>query len=353
MGFRFLDAEQKVKRPVALLPTSARSYEIVDPVERTREPVGAALAETLAGDAHMLYPPLPERPLTREDLLRMVLRGRRGDLSTILLMGALGGLLGLLVPILTGHVFGNVIPGADRGQLGQITFALIASALAATVFQVTRSIAVLRLGGKVDGSVQAAVWDRLLSLPVSFFRRFTVGDLANRSLGVNAIREMLTGNVLTSLLAAVFSVFSFALLFYYSWRLALMATALVAALASVTAALTWLQLRHQRALLDLQGKIASLLFGLIHGIAKLRVAGAEARAFARWAERFAEQRRRALAAQRAANAQTTFNALYGVLTSMVVFAVVGSSSKAALPIGEFLAFNAAFGQFLAATITIF
>src|SRR5215203_1950074 len=60
VGFRFLDAEQKVKRPVALLPTSARGYEMVDPVERTREPVGAALAESLAGDAHMLYPPLPE-----------------------------------------------------------------------------------------------------------------------------------------------------------------------------------------------------------------------------------------------------------------------------------------------------
>ena len=352
VAFRFLDAEQKIQRPVALLPTSARSYEMVDPVEGTRTPVDAALAEALSGDAHMLYPPLPERPVLRGDLFRLALRGRRGDVLTILLMGAAGGLLGLLVPILTGQVFGSVIPGANRGQLGQITLALIVSALAGAVFQVTRSIAVLRLGGKADGSVQAAVWDRLLSLPVSFFRRFTVGDLANRSLGINAIREMLTGSVLTSTLAAVFSVFSFALLFYYSWRLALLATALVAVLAGVTAGLTWLQLRHQRALLGLQGRIASLLFGLIHGIAKLRVAGAEARAFARWAERFAEQRQRTLAAQRAANAQTAFNAVFGVLTSLAIFAVVGRASQEAMPLGEFLAFSAAFGQFMAATLML-
>ncbi|HEX9944654.1 MAG TPA: NHLP bacteriocin export ABC transporter permease/ATPase subunit [Thermoanaerobaculia bacterium] len=352
VAFRFLDAEQKVKRAVALLPTSARSYELVDPVERTRTPVNAALAETLSGDAYMFYPPLPERPVTRGDLLRMALRGRGGDILTLLLMGAAGGLLGLLVPILTGQVFGNVIPSADRGQLGQITLALIVSALAGGVFQVTRSIAVLRLGGKADGTLQGAVWDRLLALPAAFFRRFTVGDLANRSLGINAIREMLTGNVLTSALAAIFSVFSFALLFYYSWRLALIAVALVAVLGGVTAGLTWLQLRHQRALLELQGRIASLLFGLIHGIAKLRVAGAEARAFARWAERFAEQRRKTLAAQRAANAQTVFNAVYGVLTSLAIFAVVGFSSKEAMPLGEFLAFNAAFGQFLAATLAL-
>ncbi len=119
----------------------------------------------------------------------------------------------------------------------------------------------------------------------------------------------------------------------------------------VTAGLVYLQLRHQRELLHLQGKIASLLFGLIHGIAKLRVAGAEARAFSRWAERFAEQRRRTLAAQRAANVQATFNAVYGVLTSLAIFAVVGFSSEESLSIGEFLAFNAAFGQFLAAALS--
>ncbi len=352
IAFRFLDAEQKVRRPVALLPASARSYEMVDPVEGTRTPVDTAVAETLSGDAHMLYPSLPERPVHRGDILRMAFKGRRRDVLTILLMGAAGGFLGLLLPILTGQVFGNVIPSADRGQLGQIAAALIVSALAAAVFQVTRSIAVLRLGGKADGALQAAVWDRLLSLPVSFFRRYTVGDLANRSLGINAIREMVTGNVLTSALAAVFSLFSFALLFYYSWRLALLATALVLVLAAVTAGLSYLQLRHQRALLALQGKIASLVFGLIHGIGKLRVAGAETRAFARWAARFAEQRQRTLAAQRTANAQAAFNAVYGVLTSLAVFAVVGVSSETAMPIGEFLAFNAAFGQFLAATLAV-
>jgi NHLM bacteriocin system ABC transporter ATP-binding protein len=352
VAFRFLDAEQKVRRPVALLPTSPRSYEMVDPVERTRTPVDTAVAETLAGDAHMFYPPLPERPVTRGDLLRMAVEGQRDDLLTIFFMGLGGGLLGLLVPILTGQVFGNLIPSADRSQLLQVTLALIVAALAGSIFQVTRSIAVLRLGGKADGSVQSAVWDRLLSLPVSFFRRYTVGDLANRSLGINAIREMLMGNVLTLVLGAVFSVFSFALLFYYSWRLALLATGLVALFTAVTAALVWLQLRHQRALLELQGRIASLLFGLINGISKLRVAGAEARAYARWADRFAEQRRRTLAAQRAANAQTAFNAVYGVLTSLAIFAVVGITTTEAMPIGEFLAFNAAFGQFLSAALSL-
>ncbi len=352
VGFRFLDAEQKLRRPVALLPTSARGYEMVDPVDATRTPVDGAVSEGLSGDAHMFYPPLPERPVTWKDLMRRALAGRRRDLLTIVLMGLGGGLLSLLIPILTGQAFGSVIPGADRTQLLQITLALIVGAVAAALFQVTRSIAVLRLSGKADGLLQSAVWDRMLSLPASFFRRYTVGDLANRSLGINAIRDMLTGNVLTVLLAAVFSVFSFALLFYYSARLALVATGLVVLLTGTTVTLVYLQLRHQRALLDLQGRIASMLFGMIGGIGKLRVSGAETRAFARWAERFAEQRRRTFAAQRIANVQAAFNAVYGVLTSLAIFAVVGFSAQEALPLGEFLAFSAAFGQFLASALSL-
>lgn len=352
VAFRFLDEEHKQRRAVALLPTSRHSYELVDPVEQTRTPVNAAVADALSGDGYMFYPPLPARVLSKGDLLQAIFRDRRADLVTIGLMGIAGGLLGLLVPVITGWIFGSVIPGAQKGQLLPLVLALVVGALATSLFQVTRSIAVLRLGGKMDGTVQAAVWDRLLGLPVHFFRRFSVGDLLNRSMGIDAMRELLTGNVITSVLAAIFSLFSFGLLFYYSWRLALLATGLVVVLASVTMTLVWLQVRQQRELFQLQGKVASLLFGLLGGLSKLRVGGAVPRAFALWAQRFAEQRQRAIRAQRIAIWQTTINASYGLLTSLALFAMVGLSAEASLPIGEFLAFNAAFGQFLGAALAM-
>lgn len=352
VAFRILDEAQKTRRAVALLPTSPRSYQMVDPVERTQVTVDAAVAESLSGEAFMFYPPLPSRPLGLVDLLRAALRDRRRDLATIVLMGIAGGLLGMVVPIVTGFIFGDAIPAANRSFLVQLTLALILAALSGAVFQVTRSIAVLRLGGKMDGGVQAAVWDRLLSLPVTFFRRFTVGDLTNRSLGIDTIRDLLTGNILTSVLAAVFSLFSFALLFWYSRRLALLATGLVAVLMGVTSGLVWLQLRHQRQLVHMEGRIASLLLGFLGGVAKLRVGGAEQRAFSLWAERFAEQRERAIRAQKASILLASFSATYGVLTSLCLFAMVGFSSEETLSIGQFLAFYAAFGQFLAAALAM-
>jgi len=352
VAFRILDEVERTRQAVALLPTSPRSYEMVDPAAGTRVAVDARVAESLSGEAFMLYPPLPSRPLAMGDLVRAALRDRRRDLSTIVFMGIAGGLLGLVVPIVTGRIFGGAIPAADRSYLIELTLALILAAVSAATFQVTRSIAVLRLGGKMDGSVQAAVWDRLLSLPAAFFRRFTVGDLANRSLGLDTIRELLTGNILTSILASIFSIFSFGLLFWYSRRLALLATGLVLVLMAVTSGLVWLQLRHQRQLVHLEGKIASLLLGLLGGVAKLRVGGAEQRAFSLWAERFAEQRERTIRAQKASILMASFNTTYGVLTSMAIFAMVGFSTEETLPIGDFLAFYAAFGQFLAAALAM-
>lgn len=343
--------EGRDRRPVALLPTSSSSYDAVDTLDGRRLPVDREYAETLEGQGFMLYRPLPEGPVGKLDLLLFALRGCRKDLSTLLLMGLGAGLLSLLVPIVTGQIFGRVIPSSSREQLLQLTLALVVGALGAALFQITRGIAVLRLGGKLDGSLQPAVWDRLLQMPASFFRRFTVGDLVQRSMGIDAIRGALTGNVTTSLLAAVFSVFSFAILFYYSWPLALLATALVAGLLLATGTLAWLQLRHQRRVLELRGRISSLLFGLINGIAKLRVAGAERRAFSLWADRFGEQRELTVRAQRIANVQAVVNVCYPLASSLAIFGMAAVSLRADIGLSDFLAFNAAFGQFQAAALS--
>ncbi len=339
-------------RPVALLPASAIRYDLVNPVDGRRVPVDEAVADGLEGEAVMFYPPLPERPLRLRDLVGLALRGRKDDLLMLLLMGVGGGLLALLVPVLTGYLFGSVIPASDRPQLFQMTLALVVGALAGAGFQVTRSFAVLRMSGKIDGSLQAAVWDRLMALPVPFFRDFSVGDLADRAMGIDAIREVLTGHVIGSLLGVVFSLFSFALLFVYSPPLALLATALVAVLGAVATFSGYLQLRHQREMSKQRGKVASLLFSLIHGIGKIRVAGAEQRAYGLWADGFSRQRRSAIAARRISNLQAAWTAAYGLLTAGGLFAMVILAKPAELPASDFLAFFAAFGQFQSAALSV-
>ncbi|MET0400028.1 MAG: NHLP bacteriocin export ABC transporter permease/ATPase subunit [Longimicrobiaceae bacterium] len=333
--------------PVAVLPERG-GYVLEDPAARSRLPVDTDVAAGLADAAYVFYPPLPRRALRALDLVRVAYGAIRRELVTMVIVGSAAGLLSLLVPVVTARIVGDAIPDGDRPGLFFMMAALLVGALTAALFQVVRSIAVLRIESKMDLLLQAAIWDHLLSLPVSFFRRFSVGDLQARSVGIHAIRELLSGNVVTSLLSLLFSVFSVAILFHYSGRLAVVAMFLLALLAGTTVLLARLRIRRERVLQQDQGRMSGLLFDLLGGIVKLRVAGAERRAFERWAGMYEEQRRHTVEAQRFAGFQAVVTAMYLALAPLVLFAVVGLSAGAGLSVGEFLAFNAAFGQLQAA-----
>ncbi|KAM3105901.1 hypothetical protein [Phormidesmis sp. 146-33] len=53
---------------------------------------------------------------------------------------------------------------------------LLATAFGSTLFQLTQGFALIRLDTFANSSIQATVWDRLLSLKVSFFRQYAIGD---------------------------------------------------------------------------------------------------------------------------------------------------------------------------------
>jgi NHLM bacteriocin system ABC transporter ATP-binding protein len=340
-------------RPLALLPVGGgRRYDLVDPATGERRRVDGELAAGLSPRAFMFYPPLPDRPLRFTDLVRAGL-GRRGrDLAALAGVSLGLGLLALLLPLVTERVVDVAIAHADRVELAHMVLALAVAALAASLFQVVRGLLVVRVRGKLDGSLQSGLWDRLLSLPVPFFRRFTVGDLEARAMGIDRIRDLLGGFVTASLLSGVSAVFSLGVLFFYSISLALVATGSALALALFVAAVSVLQLRHQRQLHDQRGKMASLLYALLSGIVKLRVANAELRAYSAWVERFARLRRLEVIVQRLTNLQTVGGVTYSVATTLVLFALVGSWRGLDLGVGELLAFFAAFGQFTAAALAI-
>ena len=339
------------KRPVALLPASPTKYLLVDAAAGTRQPVTAQMAETLAEVAYMAYRPFPARLLAGMDLARLSLAGMRRDLAMIALMGVGGALLGMLTPVVTGILFDNVIPASDRSQLLQIGLILLAAALATAAFDVIKAIAMLRIEGKADASLEAAVWDRLLALPATFFRGYTAGDLALRSMGIGAIRQMLNGATVQALMLGVFSVGYLALLFYYHARLALFATLIAVVNVALVTALGYLYVRYQRPLNELEGKISGLMLQLITGISKLRVTGTEDRAFGLWSKLFGAQRQFAFKAGMVQNIQHTLNAVIPILAAMLLYYVMlqtlrtPDAKAGALSTGQFLAFLAAYATF--------
>jgi len=241
-----------------------------------------------------------------------------------------------------------VIPSAQFDQLTFCAAGLVVVAIGMTGMQAVQGLAMLRLEGLLDWRVQAAVVDRLLKLPVAFFRPYTVGDLADRTLGIEAIRRVVTGRTIRGVLAGLFSLFSFALMFYYDAELAAIAAGFALLRGAVMLTVSAVRLGHERRHFDLQGRVQGLVLQFLAGVGKLRVASATMRALAVWARRYAEQKRHFVASQRAAASLGVIDIAFPTLATVAIFAVSGTSTdgKLVLDTGQFLAFFAAFGQSL-------
>ncbi len=289
--------------------------------------------------------------MTARDIVEFAVAGTCRDWLTVVLLGLAGGLLGMLIPIATGVLFGQVIPDADEYQLGWLVGGLTVTAVVTTLFEFVRGIATLRLETRMNCSVEAAVWDRLLNLPATFFRQYATGDLAMRAMGITRIRQVLTDAVMSSVLVFLFSLVSFALLFYLDVRLAILATLLFVIVAGVTCWAALVQLHYEKQNYEVRGKVASIVLQLLTGISRLRIAGAENRALAFWAESFSRRTKLSVQAQAVANHVASFMSCVPHVSACLIFAAVYFLEES-LSLATYLAFNAAFVQVVTSGVAV-
>lgn len=317
------------------------------------EPVGDEAAAQLSGFGYTLYRPPPAGRLSLGSLAAFALRGLAADLRLLLGLGLALLLLGLAVPVATGIMIDTVIPSAQPAQAWQLMGVLLLVAATTSVLEFVRAVTLMRIEMRMDGAMQAAMWDRVLRLPVPFFRRFAVGDLAMRLQSIEELRRALSGSTVTALLGGAFSLGNFLLLIHYSPRLALAALGCALVVLLCMGAVGYYKLRAERQVAEYGGTLSARAIEYLAAIAKLRVAAAEARAFANWAALFARARRLAFRAGRLGALDEVFFAAYPTLASALLFSMMGTALAAAqaegqggLTTGQFIAFHAAFGTFL-------
>jgi NHLM bacteriocin system ABC transporter ATP-binding protein len=338
--------------PVALLPVFSGGYEMIEPVENRKCRVTEAVSSGINHQAYMFYPSLPPKAITSMDIIGFGLKYCKSDILSFLFISIIVGFLGMIIPVATGIIFNYIIPAGEERQILDLSIALFISAVAVAIFQILQSISLIRIQGRMNWTIQSAIWDRILLLPCSFFRKYSSGDLASRSLGFDSIcREFFTGLTLPSLLSFIYALFNFFLLFYYSKSLAVIAIIFAFIIFTVIMFITYFQLSFYRNLLALEGQISGFVFQIINGITKLKVAGAESRAFAQWAEKFGTQKRFSFKIQNIKNFYEVFNSIILLISSIVIFLFIStdiykSHGEGVISSGNFLAFNTAFTLFM-------
>jgi NHLM bacteriocin system ABC transporter ATP-binding protein len=337
------------ERPVALVRRRGR-YERFDPARGTRSRVDPATAATLAPTAYMLYASLGPGAAAGRRLARLALLPARADLLRLLGSSIVLGLLSLATPIAARTIFTRVVPDGDRSQLLGIALVLVGAALGTATAYLTQGLALLRVEGRAATGSQAAVIDRLLDLPASFFRRYSAGDLGTRALGVETIRQSLTSSVTAALVALLIALFNLAYVMLLNVELGLLALGMLLGAVAVLAVVVRRQIPYQRRLQAARSHSQALALQILGAVPKLRVAHAEDRAFARWAETLGRMKAAFVDSQRVFAGLTAFAAAWQALAIALVLLVVGEGADTSLSVGDFVAFTTAFGTTAAAIL---
>ncbi|MFC8286905.1 NHLP bacteriocin export ABC transporter permease/ATPase subunit [Streptomyces cyaneofuscatus] len=324
--------------PVALLWRRGR-YEAVNPATGSRIRVDDDNAEDFAERAVMFYRPLPEKPMRTARLLLFSLRGTRTDLRNLLISGLVTVGLGALVPIATGQVLGTFVPRAQTDLIAQVCLVLMITSVVGATFMLLQSLTLLRMEGRIESTLQPAVWDRLLRLPTKFFTERSTGELASAAMGISAIRRVLAGVGPVAVQAGTVGAVNLGLLLFHSVPLALAAIGMLVVIAAVFLALGLWQLRWQRRLVKLNNRLNNQAFQTLRGLPKLRVAAAESFAYAAWAREFARSREMHQRAGRIRNITTVLDSVYLPLCSLIMFMLLAGPARGTMSAGAFLTFS--------------
>ncbi|MCX5175211.1 NHLP bacteriocin export ABC transporter permease/ATPase subunit [Streptomyces virginiae] len=337
--------------PIALLWRRG-GYEAVDPATGRRERVGSSDEATFEPRAVMLYRPLPDGRVGLPALLRFSVRGTFPELRGLLLGGLVAVVLGALVPVATGQVLGRYVPQGETGLIVRTGVALVATAVVSAAFMLLQNTSLLRMEGRIEATLQPAVWDRLLRLPATFFAGRSTGELAGAAMGISAMRRVLSGIGPVCVQAGAVGAVSLVLLLVHSVPLALAALAMLVVIAVVFLGLGLWQLRYERRLNTLGLRLGNQAFQTLRGLPKLRIAAAESFAYAAWAREFARTRDLHQRIGRTQNVLTVLGAVYLPLCTLVMFVLLAGPARGAMSASEFLTFSTALTMLLSSVTQV-
>ncbi len=338
--------------PVALLPSRNKRVKAHFPDKRDAVLVSRANAREFSANATIFFKPLPRFGLSVGQLLKIALAACLQERRTIILSGFLAAIIGLLVPMITSEVMNKVVPSNDLGYLFQIAIGLVAAALASAIFELFKAVSLMRVNFKGEAAVQPGVWDRLLKLPLKFFRAFSAGDLANRANSIIDVTNQVKGTVVSTALGGIFAVVNFAVMFHFDAKLAFCGLGIAAVAYLVLGLLTWKQYRAAHELFDIQGRISGMVLQFTNGISKLKAAGAEWRAYEQWARMFTQQKELDYRSKTFSAWQEVFSRFYDPASKMLIIALLLYQWEGLLDGGQYAAFSAALGAFISAILSM-
>lgn len=335
---------------VALIPAGFSGYRYRDMETGKYVKINGKNQELFEEEAIAFYKPLPLKALGILDLMRYIL----GTLShaDFVMTGASAlavTLIGMLSPKLNNLLFSRVIEDGSTQILLAITVFMICVTLSSLMINGVKSLIIARINTKMSISVQAAVMSRLMSLPAGFFKNYSSGELSARARCGNSLCEMLVSVALTTGLTSVFSLVYISQIFEYAPALVIPSLFIMLATVAFTVISALVQMKVSKKKMELSSKESGLSYALISGVQKIKLSGAEMRAFAGWGNLYAEEARLTYNPPMFLKINSVISSAISLAGTLMMYWIAVSSG---VSVADYYAFNTAYGMVSGAFISL-
>ena len=274
---------------VALLPGKLSGYYYQDPVTGKKKRIKRKNAKQFSQDAICFYQPLPMRALSIRDLMVYLTKSiSRGDLILIVLATLCAVHVGMYEPRIYAMITGVILQHRNKNLLIGAGAFLLWTAFAALLIEIIRTLLAERIKTKTSVAVEASVMMRILSLPVSFFRSFSSGELSSRAESINSLCDIILDNILLFGLSSVMSLLYITQIFSFTPTLVKPSIIIILLTLAINLAVSCFQIGISRKKMKLNAEEKGMSFGILNGLQKIRLSSSEKRAFARWGNLYAK-----------------------------------------------------------------
>ncbi len=327
--------------PVALLPRG-NTYYFYDEKSGKRVKVNSKTEKMLTEEAVLFYKPFPPEKLKISDLLGyMASRITRHDIALISGASLAVTLVGMLVPAANKRLFSVVADSGSYTVLTAMAIFMICVEVSMLLFEIIKEILTQGIGAKISLSVEAAAMMRVLSLPPDFFRNYSAGELSNRVGQIQSFCTLLVNSVLSLGLTSIFSLVYIGQIFIYAPGLVTTALYILVVTVVLSVITSLWQMRYSRKRMAYAAKENGIGYSFVTGIQKIRLAGAEKRAFAKWADTYSQEAKMAYDPPIFLKISTAVNMAVSLAGTMAMYYMAVTTN---VSVADYYAFNSSFGM---------
>ncbi len=300
---------------------------------------------------YIFYKSFGNESVSFRKLIKLSMFEVKDEITGLVVCNAVIGLLSLFLPLMIGVIFQWMLPQSNISQLYFVIGGLLVTTIGITIFQYYHNRHLLKIESKLNNYLQSALWDKLLEQPIMFFKGYTAAQITQRALGINHVRQLITGPTIAAVIGSVVMFFYLGLLLYYSVPLALLSIGLIIFFSTVNFILLKKEIKYQNDMFTHNAKIRSDLVEQVNAISKIKLAAAETSAVKKWIRRFASEKKAEYTAGRFTNWVELLNIMAPLLSGLVLY-TMNIYKDLGISTAVFISFHATFALFLAAGISL-